>query len=57
MKAKLFGAIEGDQGSDGDEAAIALGQAGPFPDVSEEDVLGEFRSLGAKSASNPLTTA
>ena len=33
MKGELVGAVERDQGCDRDQAAIALGQAGTFPDI------------------------
>ena len=45
MGAKLVGTVQRDQGADGDEAAIALGETRPLPDVAEQHVVGEFRHL------------
>jgi len=50
MKTELLGTIEGNQRSDGDQAPVALGEAGPFPDIAEEDLLGEFTELWSKIA-------
>jgi hypothetical protein len=35
MKGEIVGVVERDQGCDCDQAAIALGEAGTFPDISE----------------------
>ena len=45
VEAQLLGAIEGNEGGDGDQAPVALGEAGPFPDIAKENLLGEFRKL------------
>ena len=46
---KLLGAARGDQAGHGDQAAVPFGQLGSFPDVTEEDVIGELDEFGAKS--------
>src|SRR5688572_10855217 len=43
---ELVAATEGDQRGDRDEAAVALGQLGPLPDVPVDDGLGELDELG-----------
>src|SRR5439155_9767645 len=45
MAAELLAAIEGDEGRDSDQAAIALGETGPLPDIAEQDFLGEIDQL------------
>jgi hypothetical protein len=54
MWAELFDASGRDQARHSDEAAVALGQFRPFPDVTEEDVVGEFDELGSEIADCPL---
>ena len=48
MTALLFGAIERHQCGTRDEAAVALGETRPFPDVAKQDVLGEVDKLWRK---------
>jgi hypothetical protein len=45
METVLFGAVEGDQGGDGDNTAVALGKAGPLPNIPEQYLLGECNEL------------
>ena len=40
MAAQLLGAVERDERGDGDEAAVALGEARALPDIAEEDLFG-----------------
>ena len=54
MKAELLGAIQGNQCRDGDQAAVALGEARPFPYIAEQNLLGKFRKLGRKVGERPL---
>ena len=35
-----------DQAADGDEAAVARRKAGPFPDISEQHIVGVFAERG-----------
>src|SRR5262245_26334574 len=46
MALELLGAVESNQCCARDEAAIALGQSLPLPDVTEENLLGEVYELG-----------
>lgn len=46
----LVGAVEGDQGGNGDEAAVPFGKPGPFPDVPEKEIAGERNELGGEAA-------
>src|SRR5438105_13341425 len=43
---KLIGPVHGSERRDRDQAAVALGESGPFPDVAEEDLLAELDELG-----------
>src|SRR4051794_33577689 len=43
---ELLGAVGGGEDGDGDQAAIALGEFGAFPDVAEQDVFGDLYHLG-----------
>ena len=43
---ELVAPVHGDQRGDGDEAAVALGQPGPLPDVAVHDLLGQLDQLG-----------
>ena len=54
VKGELLGAVEGDQCGYGDEAAVALGEAGALPDVGVEDFVGEFGELGGDVADQVL---
>lgn len=45
VPSELFGVAAGDERGDCDEAAVALGQLGTFPDVTEQDVVGERHQL------------
>ncbi len=45
MAAELLAAIEGDEGRDRDQTAVALGEAGPLPDIAEQHLLGEIDQL------------
>jgi hypothetical protein len=46
---ELFEAARRDQACEGAEAAVAPGELGPLPDVAEENLVGQFDELGAKS--------
>src|SRR5258708_17591464 len=48
MAAQLLAAVHGDQRGNGDQAAVALGEAGPLPDVAIDDLFGEIDQLGDK---------
>jgi hypothetical protein len=54
MAAQLLGAIERDEGGDGDQAAVPLGEAWAFPDIAEQHLLGEIDQLG-RERSEPVT--
>jgi hypothetical protein len=54
MEGELLGAVESDQGGDGDEAAVALGEAGALPDVGVEDLVSEFGDFGGDVADKVL---
>src|ERR1700761_1049313 len=41
MKRQLIDAIERDEGRDCDKAAVAWREAGTFPDITEQDVIGD----------------
>ena len=56
MERQLLGAIEGHQRSHGNQTPVAFGKAGAFPDVAEENLLGEFRQLGGDSPIIPRAT-
>jgi hypothetical protein len=45
MKGQLLSTIQCNQGRDSDQAPVALGQAGPFPNVAKQDLLREFEKL------------
>jgi hypothetical protein len=50
VRPQLFGVAAGDQGGDGDQAAVPGRELGAPPDVTEEDVVGEGHEFGrAKS--------
>src|SRR5579883_2085948 len=46
MCAQLIGAVERGQHGDRHQAAVALRQFGPLPDVAEDDIVGQFDELG-----------
>jgi hypothetical protein len=46
---ELLHVASADERCDGDQAAISFGQLGAFPDVAEQDIVGEGNQLGAKS--------
>ena len=46
VETQLVGVATGDQGGDGDEAAVAGGKPVSVPDVVEEDVVGDLSKLG-----------
>jgi hypothetical protein len=48
MKAQLLRPIEGYECGDGDEAAVALGEFGSLPYVSEQHLTGQLRKLGCE---------
>jgi hypothetical protein len=50
---ELVGPVGCGQDGDGDQAAVAGGQAGALPDVSEQDVVGELDYLGREVAEQP----
>src|SRR4030088_3679810 len=50
MAGLLLGAVHGHKGCTGDQAAVALGEAGPLPDVTEQHVVGEIDQLGRERA-------
>src|ERR1700753_2188351 len=54
VSTELFGAAIGDQRRDGDQAAVARGQFGAFPDVTEQGVVGERHHLGQEIADQIL---
>ena len=41
---ELLGAVEGDEGGDGDEGAVTLGQPGAFPDVADAGAIGSIQT-------------
>jgi len=51
---ELVGPVGCGQDGDGDQAAVAGGQAGALPDVREQDVVGELDYLGREVAEQPL---
>src|SRR4029079_7634952 len=53
----LLGAVERDESGDGDQAAVALGQAGPFPDVAEQHVVRQLHELWREVADHLLCWA
>jgi hypothetical protein len=50
MRTKLVGTIHRDQGADRDETAVAFRESRPFPDVPEQNVIGEFGQLRGEIA-------
>ena len=50
MGSKLVGTIHRDQGTDRDETAVAFRKSGPFPDVPEQNIIGELGQLGGEIA-------
>jgi hypothetical protein len=50
MAAQLLAAIERDQRRDGDQAAVALLEVGPLPDIAEQHLLGQVDQLGRDGA-------
>lgn len=42
------------QGADGDEAAVALGQTRPFPDIAEQHIVGKVGQLRCDVAHDAL---
>ena len=46
MHSQLFRTIERDQGRDRDQAAVALGELGPLPDVAEDNLVCKIDELG-----------
>src|SRR6476620_6143154 len=48
VSAELVGAAAGDEAGDRDEAAVPRGEFAPFPDVAEEQVVGEVHQLGGE---------
>ncbi len=53
VERQLFGVAADDECGDRDEAAIARAQLRPFPDVAEEDVVGEVGELVGEAAEHP----
>lgn len=49
MSTQLLGAAVGDQRRAGDQTAIPRDQLGPGPNVTEQNVVGDSTSFGAKS--------
>ena len=49
MGSKLVGTIHRDQGTDRDETAVAFRKSGPFPDVPEQNIIGELGQLGGRN--------
>ena len=54
MTAELFETAGGDQACDSDQAAVALGEICPFPDIAEENVVGEFDERRSEIADSTL---
>ena len=46
MRAKLIGPVERDKRRNRNEATITLGKPRPFPHVTEQHLVGQFRELG-----------
>ncbi len=45
MERQLLGSVESNKGRYGNEAAVPFGKSGSFPNVSEENIVGEFSEL------------
>ena len=56
MRPELFGTVERNQCRDGDQAAVALREAGALPYVAKENIVGEVRELGCDVAHELLGT-
>jgi hypothetical protein len=54
MADELVGPVGCGQDGDRDQAPVAGRQAGAFPDVPEQDVVGELDHLGREVAEQPL---
>ena len=54
VKPQLLRTVQRDQGADGNEAAIALGEPGSLPDVAKEYAVGQFHQLRRKIADQLL---
>ena len=55
MTLELLRAIESNETCTGDEAAVALEQFGPLPDVAEENLAGRSISLGTAARTLSLS--
>jgi hypothetical protein len=47
MRAQLVGAVHGDQSADRHEAAVLFRKTWSLPDITEQDIVREFRKLGS----------
>src|SRR3954453_16905637 len=56
MGAELIGAVERNERAHGDEAAVALGELRPLPNVAEQHVIGQLGELGRDVAHQLLGT-